>query len=141
MQPEYVCQWFPLQDVGVNIQLIACKREHFFVAVGHRNPGGKRLLTGRLNSAQPTAGSGFELDAIAAVVVGGTSLFGGRGGVLGSFLGAAIIGVLNNGMNLLGFNTFIQRVALGLLLIAAVAVSQWRQARAERVRTAVAAEG
>ena len=52
-----------------------------------------------------------------------------------------LVGVLNNGMNLLGFNTFIQRVALGLLLIAAVAISQWRQARAERVRTSIAAKG
>jgi ribose transport system permease protein len=70
---------------------------------------GALVLTGRLNSAQPTAGSGFELDAIAAVVVGGTSLFGGRGGVLGTFLGAAIIGVLNNGMNLLDVSAFYQQ--------------------------------
>jgi ribose transport system permease protein len=93
---------------------------------------GALVLTGRLNSAQPTAGSGFELDAIAAVVVGGTSLFGGRGGAVGTFLGAAIIGVLNNGMNLLGVGQFYQRIALGLLLVFAVALSQWRQSRSER---------
>ena len=65
---------------------------------------------------------------------------GGSGTIMGTVLAFVLVGVLNNGMNLLGFNTFVQRVALGLLLIAAVAISQWRQARAEQARTRIAAQ-
>jgi ribose transport system permease protein len=82
------------------------------------------VLTGRLNSAQPTAGSGFELDAIAAVVVGGTSLQGGRGGVFGTFLGAAIIGVLNNGMNLLDVSAFYQQIVKGGVILGALLIDR-----------------
>ena len=92
---------------------------------------GALVLTGRLNSAQPTAGSGFELDAIAAVVVGGTSLSGGRGGVVGSFLGAAIIGVLNNGMNLLDVSAFYQQIAKGGVILAALLIDRLVAARRE----------
>jgi ribose/xylose/arabinose/galactoside ABC-type transport system permease subunit len=99
------------------------------------------LLTARTTSGNPINGTGLELQAITAVFLGGAATAGGKGTVFGTFLAVILVGVLNNGMNLLGFNTFIQRVALGLLLIAAVAVSQWRQARAERVRTRIAAEG
>jgi ribose/xylose/arabinose/galactoside ABC-type transport system permease subunit len=99
------------------------------------------LLTARTTSGNPINGVGLELQAITAVFLGGAATTGGKGTVLGTFLAVIMVGVLNNGMNLLGFNTFIQRVALGLLLIAAVAISQWRQARAERVRTRVVAEG
>jgi len=99
------------------------------------------LLTARTTSGNPVNGTGLELQAITAVFLGGAATAGGKGTVFGTFLAVILVGVLNNGMNLLGFNTFIQRVALGLLLIAAVAVSQWRQARAERVRTRIAAEG
>ncbi len=78
------------------------------------------LLTSRLNSAQPTAGEGFELDAIAAVVVGGTRLAGGRGGVIGTLLGALIIGVLNNAMNLLNVNPFFQMIVKGVVILGAL---------------------
>lgn len=78
------------------------------------------LLTSRLYSAQPTAGSGFELDAIAAVVVGGTSLSGGRGSVIGTLLGALIIGVLNNAMNLLDVNAFYQQIVKGGVILGAL---------------------
>jgi len=78
------------------------------------------ILTGRLNSAQPTAGSGFELDAIAAVVLGGTSLAGGQGSVLGTAIGALIIGILDNGLNLLGVSSFYQQVAQGAVILLAV---------------------
>ena len=97
------------------------------------------LLTARTTSGNPVNGTGLELQAITAVFLGGAATAGGKGTVFGTFLAVIMVGVLNNGMNLLGFNTFIQRVALGLLLVAAVAVSQWRQARAERVRTRIAA--
>jgi ribose transport system permease protein len=92
---------------------------------------GALVLTGRLNSAQPTAGAGFELDAIAAVVVGGTSLFGGRGGVVGTFLGAAIIGVLNNGMNLLDVSAFYQQIVKGAVILGALLIDRLVAARRE----------
>ncbi len=98
------------------------------------------LLTARTTSGNPINGVGLELQAITAVFLGGAATTGGKGTVMGTFLAVILVGVLNNGMNLLGFNTFVQRVALGLLLIAAVAVSQWRQARSERTRTRIAAE-
>ena len=78
------------------------------------------VLTGRLSSAQPSTGIGFELDAIAAVVLGGTSLMGGRGGLFGTLIGALIIGILNNGFNLLAVDSAYQQVAKGLIIIAAV---------------------
>lgn len=82
------------------------------------------VLAGRLASAQPTAGAGLELDAIAAVVIGGTSLFGGRGGVLGTLIGALIMGTLLNGMNLLDVNAFYQQVIKGLVILAAVLIDR-----------------
>lgn len=93
------------------------------------------LLTARTTSGNPINGTGLELQAITAVFLGGAATAGGKGTIVGTFLAVILVGVLNNGMNLLGFNTFVQRVALGFLLIAAVAISQWRQARAERART------
>ncbi len=78
------------------------------------------ILTSRLNSAQPTAGTSYELDAIAAVVLGGTSLSGGRGWIAGTLIGALIIGTLNNGLNLLGVSSFFQLVVKGLVILFAV---------------------
>jgi ribose transport system permease protein len=78
------------------------------------------LLTARLNSAQPIAGISYELDAIAATVIGGTSLMGGEGSVLGTLIGALIMGVLRNGLNLLGVSSFVQQVVIGAVIIAAV---------------------
>ena len=78
------------------------------------------ILTARLNSAQPTAGFTFELDAIAAVVLGGTTLAGGEGGIGGTLLGAFIIGVLNNGLNLLNVSSFYQQVVKGAVILLAV---------------------
>lgn len=98
------------------------------------------LLTARTTSGNPVNGTGLELQAVTAVFLGGAATAGGKGTIFATFLAVILVGVLNNGMNLLGFNTFVQRVALGLLLIAAVAISQGRQARAERVRTRIAAK-
>jgi ribose transport system permease protein len=78
------------------------------------------LLTARLWSAQPNAATGWELDAIAAPVLGGNSLFGGVGGVGGTIVGAFIIGVLSNGLNLLGISSYYQQVIKGAVFILAV---------------------
>lgn len=78
------------------------------------------ILTSRLSSAQPTAGTGFELDAIAAVVIGGTSLAGGRGRIFGTFIGVLIMGVLNNGLNIIGVSAFYQQFIKGLVILLAV---------------------
>jgi ribose/xylose/arabinose/galactoside ABC-type transport system permease subunit len=93
------------------------------------------LLAARTTSGNPINGTGLELQAITAVFLGGAATAGGKGTIMGTFLAVIMVGVLNNGMNLLGFDTFIQRVALGLLLIFAVAISQWRQGQAEHART------
>lgn len=78
------------------------------------------ILTSRLNSAQPTAGQAFEMDAIAAVVLGGTSLSGGKGRIFGTLVGALIIGTINNGLNLLGVSSFYQQIVKGIVIIIAV---------------------
>ena len=82
------------------------------------------LVTARLDSATPNAGLGYELDSIAAVVIGGTSLSGGRGSILGTVLGCLIIGVLNNGLFLLDVSPFWQQVVKGLVIRAAVAADK-----------------
>lgn len=78
------------------------------------------ILTSRLSSAQPTAGSGYELDAIAAVVLGGTSLAGGYGNVLSTITGALIIGVLNNALNLMDVSSYYQLMIKGIVILLAV---------------------
>lgn len=82
------------------------------------------ILTARLNSAQPIAGMGYELDAIAASVIGGVSLAGGIGTAQGTILGALIIGVLRNGLNLLNVSSFWQQVVIGSVVIGAVAIDK-----------------
>jgi ribose transport system permease protein len=85
------------------------------------------LVTARLDSAQPNAGISYELDAIAAVVIGGTSLSGGRGSILGTVLGAMIIGVLNNGLVLLDVSPFWQQVIKGVVILLAVVIDKANQ--------------
>ncbi|SEA72975.1 ribose transport system permease protein [Thalassobacillus cyri] len=86
------------------------------------------ILTSRLNSAQPNAGFTYELDAIAAVVLGGTSLSGGRGWLVGTLVGALIIGVLNNGLNLLNVSSFYQQVVKGGVILLAVLLDRKKSA-------------
>lgn len=85
---------------------------------------GGLIVTARLDSAQPNAGISYELDAIAAVVIGGTSLAGGRGSIWGTVLGAVIIGVLNNGLVLLNVSPFWQEVVKGLVILLAVIIDR-----------------
>ncbi len=81
---------------------------------------GAVILTARINSGHPLAGQNYELDAIAAVVIGGTSLSGGEGSILGTLVGALIMGVIRNGLNLINVDPFWQQVVIGIVIIAAV---------------------
>lgn len=85
------------------------------------------VLTARLMSGQPNAGVGFELDAIAAVVMGGTSISGGRGSILGTLIGALLLGVLNNGLNMVGVNPYVQNVIKGGIILLAIYISRDRR--------------
>ena len=85
------------------------------------------VLTGRLMSGQPNSGQGFELDAIAAVVLGGTSIAGGRGSLVGTLLGALLLGVLNNGLNMVGVNPYVQTVVKGVIILLAIYIGRERR--------------
>jgi len=85
------------------------------------------VLAARLDSVQPSSGLGYELDTIAAVVIGGASLSGGVGSIGGTAVGVLIIGVLRNGLNLLGVSPFIQQVVIGVVIALAVATDTWRR--------------
>lgn len=78
------------------------------------------ILISRLNSAQPILGDGYELDAIAAVVIGGTSLAGGRGKIIGTMIGILILGIISNGLNIMGVSSFYQEVIKGIIILIAV---------------------
>jgi hypothetical protein len=86
-------------------------------------------LAARLGAGAPASGLGYELDVIAAVVVGGTSLSGGRGSVIGTMAGTVFIGVLNNGLNLANVDPYTQKVALGVVILAAVWFDQIQKRR------------
>src|SRR6185436_7390450 len=88
------------------------------------------LQVARLTVGDPTTAIGKELDVIAAVVIGGASLSGGVGGILGSLLGAFLMSVLANGCTLTGVPNYVQEILIGAIIIAAVAVDRWRQRRA-----------
>ncbi|RDJ04667.1 ABC transporter permease [Rhizobium grahamii] len=88
------------------------------------------VLAARLDSVQPSSGFGYELDTIAAVVIGGTSLSGGAGGIGGTLIGVLIIGVLRNGLNLLNVSPFLQQVIIGIVIVLAVGAETIRRRRA-----------
>ncbi|WP_423923114.1 ABC transporter permease [Frigoribacterium sp. 2-23] len=90
------------------------------------------LLTARLTIGQPTASQGLELDAIAAVVLGGTSLFGGKGGVMGTFIAVLLLSVLRNLFNLMGLSSFFQMVVTGVILVAALIMNHILDQRSKR---------
>jgi ribose/xylose/arabinose/galactoside ABC-type transport system permease subunit len=82
------------------------------------------ILAGRVASGQPIAGESHNLDAIASVIIGGTSLFGGRGGILKTIIGTLILGILRNGLNLIGVTPYWQRVFIGALIIVTVSIDR-----------------
>ena len=106
---------------GLNVKRVKLM---VYTAAGALSAVGGLIVTSRLNSATPIAGEGLELDSIAAVVIGGTSLSGGRGSVLGTVLGALIIGVLNSGLVIMGVDPFWQTVIKGLVILLAVVVDK-----------------
>ncbi|WP_068141887.1 ABC transporter permease [Limnochorda pilosa] len=99
-----------------------------YVLAGVTYALGGAVLVGRLNSAQPIAGMGYELDAIAAAVIGGTSLSGGRGSVGGTVIGALIMGVVRNGLNLMNVSSYVQQVVIGSVIVLAVLVDRVQKA-------------
>ncbi|MHC1770678.1 MAG: ABC transporter permease [Flexilinea sp.] len=117
------------QFSGINVQ----KVKFFIHAYSGLMAGlAGMVLASRMYSGQPTAGDGAEMDAIAAVVVGGTSMAGGSGKIGGTIIGGLIIGVLNNGLNLLNVNSFWQYVVKGAVILLAVYVDYLRNTKAKR---------
>ncbi len=106
---------------GINVKQVKLA---VYTLAGSLAAVGGLLVTARLDAAQPNAGIGYELDSIAAVVIGGTSLSGGKGSVAGTVLGAVIIGVLNNGLVLLDVSPFWQQVVKGVVILLAVIVDK-----------------
>ena len=96
-----------------------------YIAAGAILAIGAWIQIGRINAASPNVGVDLNLDSITAVVIGGTSLFGGRGTVWGTLLGALIVGVFRSGLSLAGLDVLYQTLAVGVLIIVAVAVDQW----------------
>jgi ribose transport system permease protein/L-arabinose transport system permease protein len=99
------------------------------------------LLAARTTSGAPLNGQGMELQAITAVFLGGAATTGGKGTVVGTVLAVLILGILSNGMNLLGVQQYWQDVATGMLLVTGVAIAQYRALRSERARTRIAFRG
>ena len=89
------------------------------------------IMAARLSSAQPNAGDGWEMTAVAAVIIGGTSMSGGVGTVGGTFIGILIIGVITNGLNLMGINSFWQEVFKGIIILAAVIIDVVRKSKSK----------
>jgi len=90
---------------------------------------GAVLLTARLNYATPVAGNGYELDTIAAVVIGGTALSGGQGKILGTLLGALMLGILKNGLTILNVSSYFQQIIIGIVIITAVFADKLNEIR------------
>ncbi len=111
-----------LAGVRVDLHLIKV-----YVISGLFSGLGGIILASRLSTGQPTAGSGYELDVIAACVIGGASLSGGSGTITGAMIGALIIGILRNGCNLLDISAFWQQVAIGAIIIIAVFMDQYKK--------------
>jgi ribose transport system permease protein len=108
---------------GININLI---KFSVYAISGILSAIAGIVLASRLVTAQPTAGNAYELDAIASAIIGGTSLMGGVGTIVGTLIGAFIIGVMRNGLNIMGVSSFIQQIIIGSVIIGAVFMDQLR---------------
>ncbi len=114
---------------GINVKWIKIKA---YILVGFLASLSAIVLTGRNSSGQPSLGSGMEFDAIAAVIIGGTSMSGGVGTIWGTVIGALIIGVINNGMDLMNVNIYYQQIAKGVVMVAAVLLDCLKNRRTTR---------
>lgn len=117
------------QYSGVNVKRVNMIP---YIFIGFLCGMGGIIWSARLGSAAATLGQGFEMDAIAAVVIGGTSMSGGVGTVGGTFIGLLIIGVITNGLNLMGINSFWQEVLKGIIILAAVILDVVRKSKAQK---------
>jgi inositol transport system permease protein len=111
---------------GLNVPWITCS---VYVIVGFFAGLGAFVLSARLNSAEAVAGLGYELTVIASVVIGGTSLFGGSGSILGTVIGTVLIGVLINGLVILNISPYIQQIVIGVIIVLAVAFDTFAKSR------------
>ena len=109
---------------GVNIKKVKLSA---YIISGIAAAIGGVILSSRLISIEPLAGLGYELDAIAAVVIGGTNLYGGEGSLIGTFIGAVIMGVLRNGLNLLNVSAYWQQVVIGIVIAGVVSIGALRK--------------
>jgi ribose/xylose/arabinose/galactoside ABC-type transport system permease subunit len=113
---------------GINVARV---KVLIYTWAGFLTAVGGLVLTARVKSGQPLLGSGLELQAIAAVVIGGVSLFGGRGRLSGTVWGVILIGILSNGLNLVGVSTFIQQIVIGVVIVVAVGATMAARREAE----------
>ncbi|MCL4458711.1 MAG: ABC transporter permease [Chloroflexi bacterium] len=109
--------------VGIQVQVVKLK---VYLISGLLTALAGVVLTSRVNAADPLAGTGYELDAIAATVIGGTSLFGGVGTVWGTVLGVLLLGMVVNGLDLLNVSSYYHQIIKGLILVAAVIMDRWK---------------
>ncbi len=119
------------RHAGINVDRVL---NIVYVLCGLTAAMGGILLAGRTNSGYPNAGTGAELDAIAAVIIGGASFFGGRGTVGGTFVGVLIMGLLRNGLNLMDVSSFWQMVVIGVVIVLAVFIDVLRQRASQQAR-------
>ena len=111
---------------GLNVTSLICS---VYIIMGFFAGLGAFVLSARLNSAEAVAGTGYELNVIASVVIGGTSLFGGAGSIFGTVIGTILIGVLLNGLVLMNVNSYIQQIIIGVIIVLAVAFDTFAKSR------------
>jgi len=116
-------------------------KTYFYIFIGILSALGGLISSARANVIEIQTGLGYELDAIASVIIGGTTLAGGTGSITGSVLGAIMLRLLNNGLQLIGVDTFIQKVVIGIIIIAGLAYATWRNEQSKKTARMQMAEG